>query len=44
MDEIKTKRLFLRKIHEGDIPFLIEGMNDLNISRFLAEVPSPYTA
>lgn len=43
MAEIKTERLFLRKIKNGDIFELIEGMNNSDITKFLVGVPSPYT-
>ncbi len=40
---LETKRLVLREWTVGDIPDLIEGLNDLTVSRWLALVPHPYT-
>ena len=39
-----TGRLVLRDWTPADIPDLIEGLNDLQVSRWLAFVPHPYTA
>jgi RimJ/RimL family protein N-acetyltransferase len=38
-----TARLVLRDWTPADIPDLIEGLNDLRVSRWLAFVPHPYT-
>ena len=40
---LETKRLVLREWTASDIPDLIEGLNDLNVARWLALVPHPYT-
>ncbi len=40
---LETKRLILREWHEKDIPDLIEGLNNLNVSKWLAMVSYPYT-
>lgn len=40
---LETKRLTLRYWSETDIPDLIEGLNDLAVSQWLAFVPHPYT-
>jgi ribosomal-protein-alanine N-acetyltransferase len=39
-----TARLVLRDWTPADIPDLIEGLNDLSVSRWLAFVPHPYTS
>jgi RimJ/RimL family protein N-acetyltransferase len=39
---LETPRLILRDWTEADIPELIEGLNDLNVSKWLAFVPHPY--
>lgn len=40
---LETARVILRAWAQGDIPDLIEGLDDLNVSRWLAFVPHPYT-
>lgn len=40
---LETARLVLRAWAYEDIPDLLEGLNDVNISRWLAFVPHPYT-
>lgn len=41
---VETPRLILREWSQGDIPDLIEGLNDLRVARWLAFVPHPYTS
>ena len=41
--ELKTKRLILRDLKEEDTSILAELINDLDISKFLALVPFPYS-
>jgi len=41
---LETKRLILREWKKADIGDLIEGLNNLGVSRWLAFVPHPYTA
>ena len=40
---LETNRLVLREWEQGDISDLIEGLNNLNVSKWLAFVPYPYT-
>lgn len=40
---LETDRLVLRGWSRADIPDLMEGLNDLSVSRWLAFVPHPYT-
>jgi ribosomal-protein-alanine N-acetyltransferase len=40
---LETARLVLRDWTPSDIPALIAGLNDLNVARWLAFVPHPYT-
>jgi ribosomal-protein-alanine N-acetyltransferase len=40
---LETKRLILRPWRKGDIPDLIDGLNNLAVARWLAFVPHPYT-
>lgn len=40
--EIETKRLILRTANKKDVGDLIEGMNNLNVSQYLAKVSYPY--
>lgn len=41
-ETIRTDRLTLRCLRREDAPFLIEGLNDLSVSRWLSVVPYPY--
>lgn len=41
--KIETKRLIIRDWKEKDIDDLIEGINNLKVSKWLAVVPYPYT-
>ena len=41
--KLETERLILRYWNEADINDLIEGLNNINISQWLAFVPNPYT-
>ncbi len=40
---IETERLVLRQWNFNDVTDLVEGLNNLNVSRWLASVPYPYT-
>jgi [ribosomal protein S5]-alanine N-acetyltransferase len=40
---LETKRLILREWGTGDAGDLIEGLNNLDVARWLAFVPHPYT-
>jgi RimJ/RimL family protein N-acetyltransferase len=41
--KLVTPRLVLREWREDDLGDLIEGLNDLDVSQWLARVPYPYT-
>ena len=41
--KIETKRLIIKKIAIQNIDDLIEGLNNHNVSKWLINVPSPYT-
>ncbi len=41
--KLETKRLILRDWDKKDINALIEGLNNLNVTRWLAFAPFPYT-
>ncbi len=41
--EIDSKRIILRSWRDEDIGDLIEGLNNINVSKWLATVPYPYT-
>lgn len=41
--KLKTKRLILRNLKKGDEKDILENVNDLEVSRYLAVVPYPYT-
>jgi ribosomal-protein-alanine N-acetyltransferase len=40
---LETERLILRNWAATDVPDLIEGLNDLDVAKWLAFVPHPYT-
>ncbi|MGE5614742.1 MAG: GNAT family N-acetyltransferase [Bacillota bacterium] len=40
---LETKRLILREWNENDIDDLVEGLNNIEVSKWLAYVPYPYT-
>jgi len=41
--ELETKRLILREWRKGDAEDLIEGLNNLEVTKWLAFAPYPYT-
>ena len=41
--EIHSKRIILRNWKDEDIGDLIEGLNNINVSKWLAAAPYPYT-
>jgi RimJ/RimL family protein N-acetyltransferase len=41
--EIESPRLKLRRQVEGDIPAILEGLNDWEVVRYLTVVPYPYS-
>jgi len=41
---LHTERLVLRPITRGDIPDLVAGLDDYDVSKWLTVVPFPYTA
>lgn len=42
--KLETKRLVLREWNKKDVEDLIEGLNNIEVSKWLAFVPYPYTA
>ena len=40
--KLETKRLILRKPRKSDWKDIVEGINDLNIAKYLVKVPFPY--
>ena len=40
---IETKRLLLRQWNKNDIYDIVEGLNNINVSKWLAGAPFPYT-
>jgi RimJ/RimL family protein N-acetyltransferase len=40
---IESNRIILRKWEDKDINDLVEGLNNINVSRWMAGVPFPYT-
>jgi ribosomal-protein-alanine N-acetyltransferase len=41
-NKIETKRLVIRRWDKKDIPDLVEGLNNNNISRYMMTMPFPY--
>lgn len=41
--KLETKRLIIREWRKSDIKDIIEGMNNISVSKWLAFVPYPYT-
>lgn len=40
---IEGKRVILRSWEDGDVADLVEGLNNINVSKWMANVPFPYT-
>ena len=40
---IESDRLILRNWEDGDVSDLVEGLNNINVSKWMASVPFPYT-
>lgn len=40
---IESKRLILRNWKDEDIEDLVEGLNNINVAKWMAGVPFPYT-
>ena len=41
--QIESQRLILRSYKDEDIEDLVEGLNNINVTKWMAEVPFPYT-
>jgi len=41
--KIESKRLILRNYEDSDVSDLVEGLNNINVSKWMAGVPFPYT-
>ena len=41
--EIKSKRLILRNWEDGDVKDIVEGLNNIEVAKWMAGVPYPYT-
>lgn len=39
---IESKRLILREWEYSDIDDLVEGLNNINVSKWMASIPFPY--
>ena len=40
---IESKRLVLRNWRDEDVDDLVEGLNNINVSKLMAGVPFPYS-
>ena len=40
---IESKRLILRNLEDSDIQDLVEGLNNINVSKWMTSVLFPYT-
>ena len=41
---LETERLVLRDWEQNDIEDIVEGLNDIEVSKWLAFIPYPYTS
>ena len=41
--KIESKRLILRNWEDGDVEDIVEGLNNINVAKWMASVPFPYT-
>ena len=41
--KIESKRLILRNWKDGDIKDIVEGLNNIEVAKWMAGVPYPYT-
>ena len=41
--KIESKRLILRNWEDGDVEDILEGLNNIEVAKWLASVPFPYT-
>lgn len=41
--QIESKRLILRSYEDSDESYLVEGLNNINVAKWMAGVPFPYT-
>ena len=41
--KIESKRLILRNWEDGDVEDIVEGLNNIEVAKWLASVPYPYT-
>ena len=41
--KIESKRLILRNWEDGDVEDIVEGLNNIEVAKWLASVPFPYT-
>lgn len=40
---LETERLILREFEDSDVDEMVEGLNNLNVTKWMAQVPYPYT-
>ena len=41
--KIESKRLILRNWEDGDVEDIVEGLNNIEVAKWMAGVPYPYT-
>lgn len=41
--KIESKRLILRNWEEGDVEDIVDGLNNIEVAKWMASVPYPYT-
>lgn len=41
--KIESKRLILRNWEDGDVKDIVEGLNNIEVAKWMASVPYPYT-
>lgn len=41
--KIESKRIILRKWEDGDVEDIVDGLNNIEVAKWMAGVPYPYT-
>lgn len=41
--KIESKRLILRKLEDGDVEDIVDGLNNIEVAKWMASVPYPCT-
>lgn len=41
--KIESKRLILRNWEDGDVEDIVDGLNNIEVAKWMAAIPYPYT-